>query len=137
VYTDLAAALLVRAERHQTPRDLVEAIEVADLALELKPRNEAARFNLALGLERLGSTDRPNLLGRRFSKSTPRRVGPRKQGVGLGPRSRRRSHRRRRNRATDSEIAAYVRPRLKRRCYSAGTTFSTVGVRRSWPETRR
>jgi len=54
VYTDLAAVLLVRAERHQTPRDLVEAIEVADLALELEPRNEAARFNLALGLERLG-----------------------------------------------------------------------------------
>jgi tetratricopeptide (TPR) repeat protein len=54
VYADLAAALLVRAERHQTPRDLVEAIEMADVALELEPRNETARFNLALGLERLG-----------------------------------------------------------------------------------
>jgi CHAT domain-containing protein len=54
VYADLAAALLVRAERHQAPRDLVEAIEMADVALELEPRNEAARFNLALGLERVG-----------------------------------------------------------------------------------
>src|SRR5262249_31754944 len=54
VYADLAAALMVRAERHQTPRDLVEAIEMADVALELEPQNEAARFNLALGLDRLG-----------------------------------------------------------------------------------
>jgi CHAT domain-containing protein len=54
VFTDLAAALLVRAERHQTPRDLLEAIEMADRALDLDPRNEGARFNLALGLERLG-----------------------------------------------------------------------------------
>src|SRR5262245_24131985 len=54
VYADLAAALMVRGERHQTPRDLVEAIEMADVALELEPRNETARFNLALGLERLG-----------------------------------------------------------------------------------
>jgi len=54
VYTDLAAALMVRAEQHQAPRDLVEAIEMADVALELEPRNETARFNLALGLERLG-----------------------------------------------------------------------------------
>jgi CHAT domain-containing protein len=54
VLTDLAAALLVRAERHQTPRDLLEAIEMADRALDLEPRNEAARFNLALGLDRLG-----------------------------------------------------------------------------------
>src|SRR5262249_32674542 len=54
VYADLAAALMVRAERHQTPGDLVEAIEMTDVALELEPQNEAARFNLALGLDRLG-----------------------------------------------------------------------------------
>jgi CHAT domain-containing protein/tetratricopeptide (TPR) repeat protein len=54
VLTDLAAALLVRAGRYQTPRDLLEAIEMTDRALDLEPRNEAARFNLALGLERLG-----------------------------------------------------------------------------------
>ncbi|MGH7517284.1 MAG: CHAT domain-containing protein [Gemmatimonadales bacterium] len=54
ILTDLAAALLVRAERHQTPRDLLEAIETADRALELDPQNASARFNLALGLERLG-----------------------------------------------------------------------------------
>jgi CHAT domain-containing protein len=53
ILTNLAAALLVRAERHQQPRDLMEAIETADRALELDPRSAAARFNLALGLERL------------------------------------------------------------------------------------
>jgi len=54
VLTDLAAALLVRAERQQTPRDLFEAVEAADRALHLEPRSPAARFNLALGLDRLG-----------------------------------------------------------------------------------
>ncbi len=54
VLADLTAALLVRAERNQTPRDLLEAIETADRALDMEPRNAAARFNLALGLERLG-----------------------------------------------------------------------------------
>lgn len=53
VLADLAAAYLVRAERRQTPRDLLEAIEAAERALELEPRNEAARFNLALALNRL------------------------------------------------------------------------------------
>ncbi|HEY8104480.1 MAG TPA: hypothetical protein VIE46_00160, partial [Gemmatimonadales bacterium] len=54
VLTDLAAALLVRAERHQTGRDLLEAIDAASGAVALEPTNEGARFNLALGLERLG-----------------------------------------------------------------------------------
>jgi CHAT domain-containing protein/tetratricopeptide (TPR) repeat protein len=51
---DLAAALLVRAEHDQTPRDLLEAIETADRALRLEPRDPVARFNLALGLDLLG-----------------------------------------------------------------------------------
>ncbi len=51
---DLSAALLVRAERDQTPRDLLEAIETADRAVRLEPRDPAARFNLALGLDLLG-----------------------------------------------------------------------------------
>src|SRR5712692_5897743 len=54
VLTDLSAALLVRAERDQAPRDLVDAIETADLALRLEPGDPAARFNLALGLDALG-----------------------------------------------------------------------------------
>jgi CHAT domain-containing protein len=54
IMADLAAALLVRAERHRQPRDLLEAIETADGAVELDPRSAAARYNLALGLERLG-----------------------------------------------------------------------------------
>ncbi len=52
--TDLAAALIVRAERKRSPRDLLEAIESADRALELEPRDAAARFDLALALERFG-----------------------------------------------------------------------------------
>jgi CHAT domain-containing protein len=54
VLADLAAAYLVRAEANQTPRDLLEAIEAAEQALEREPRNGAARFNLALALDRLG-----------------------------------------------------------------------------------
>lgn len=54
VLADLAAAHLVRAERMQTPRDLLEAVEAADRAVELEPRNPAALFNLALALDRLG-----------------------------------------------------------------------------------
>ena len=52
--TDLAAALLVRAERSQTPRDVVEAIEAASRALRISPSHAAARFNLALALDRVG-----------------------------------------------------------------------------------
>ncbi|HTC23942.1 MAG TPA: hypothetical protein VK688_06240, partial [Gemmatimonadales bacterium] len=54
ILADLAAALLVRAERDQAPRDLLDAIESADHALELEARDSAARFNLALGLDLLG-----------------------------------------------------------------------------------
>ncbi|CAN5868687.1 hypothetical protein BH23GEM5_BH23GEM5_00040 [soil metagenome] len=54
VLADLAAAYLVRAEANQTPRDLLEAIEAAEQALEREPRNGTARFNLALALDRLG-----------------------------------------------------------------------------------
>lgn len=53
VLVDLAAAYLVRAERDHTPRDLAAAIEAAEQALEREPGNEAARYNLALALERL------------------------------------------------------------------------------------
>ena len=49
-WCDLAAAALVRGE----PTDLLEALESADVALELKPSLEAAAFNRALALERLG-----------------------------------------------------------------------------------
>jgi len=109
VYTDLAAVLLVRAERHQTPRDLVEAIEVADLALELEPRNEAARFNLALGLERLGLDGQAQRAWKafleidstsRWAEEARRRARPPVEAPeppvppGIG--------------ATNSEIAAYV-----------------------------
>lgn len=51
---DLAAALLVRAERAGTPRDLLAAIEAAEEALEHEPGNRAALFNRALALQRWG-----------------------------------------------------------------------------------
>ncbi|HEX2094114.1 MAG TPA: hypothetical protein VHG28_17050, partial [Longimicrobiaceae bacterium] len=51
---DLSAAYLVRAQRAGTPRDLFASVEAAAAALELEPRNAAARFNLALALHRIG-----------------------------------------------------------------------------------
>ena len=54
---DLAAALIVRAERKQAPRDLLEAYEAAQQALATEPRNAVARYNAALALERFGLVD--------------------------------------------------------------------------------
>ena len=56
VLVDLSAAYIVRAERTQSPRDLLEAMETASRALELQASNEAALFNIALAEERLGLT---------------------------------------------------------------------------------
>ncbi len=55
--SDLSAALLLRAGRNQCSGDLVEAIEQADRATAVEPRNLAARYNLAIALERLNLTD--------------------------------------------------------------------------------
>lgn len=54
---DLAAALIVRAERTQAPRDLLEAYETAEQALRREPRNVAALYNRALALDRFGLVD--------------------------------------------------------------------------------
>ncbi|HEX5869150.1 MAG TPA: CHAT domain-containing protein, partial [Longimicrobium sp.] len=54
VLADLAAARIERAEHTQRLHDLLEAVEIADSALMLEPRNPTALFNVALGLERLG-----------------------------------------------------------------------------------
>lgn len=54
VLADLSAAFLVRAERTQNARDLWEAVEAADSAVALEPGQPAARYNLALALDRLG-----------------------------------------------------------------------------------
>jgi len=51
---DLAAAHMVRAEREQNARDLVAAIDYADEALALEPRNLAANYNSALAKQALG-----------------------------------------------------------------------------------
>jgi CHAT domain-containing protein/tetratricopeptide (TPR) repeat protein len=57
VLADLSAALLVRAERAQAPRDLLEAYEAAERALRADPRSAAARYNRALALDRFGAVD--------------------------------------------------------------------------------
>jgi CHAT domain-containing protein len=51
---DLSAALIVRAERTQAPRDLLEAYETAQKAADREPRNPAALYNRALALDRFG-----------------------------------------------------------------------------------
>ncbi|HEX8831292.1 MAG TPA: hypothetical protein VF705_09015, partial [Longimicrobium sp.] len=51
---DLSAALIVRAERSQTPRDLLEAYETAQKAVDRQPHNPAALYNRALALDRFG-----------------------------------------------------------------------------------
>ncbi len=57
VFVDLSAAYLERAERRDTPRDLMEAAEAAERALARDPGNASARFNLALALDRFGLVD--------------------------------------------------------------------------------
>lgn len=51
---DLSAALIVRAERTQAPRDLLEAYEIAEQATNREPNNPAALYNRALALDRFG-----------------------------------------------------------------------------------
>ncbi|WP_325312335.1 CHAT domain-containing protein [Longimicrobium sp.] len=51
---DLSAAHLVRAQRTQNPRDLLEGLNYALEAVATEPHNPAARFNTALALQTLG-----------------------------------------------------------------------------------
>lgn len=51
---DLSATLIIRAERTQAPRDLLEAYETAQKAVDRDPRNAAALYNRALALDRFG-----------------------------------------------------------------------------------
>ncbi|CAA9360780.1 MAG: hypothetical protein AVDCRST_MAG89-3730, partial [uncultured Gemmatimonadetes bacterium] len=51
---DLSGAHLVRAQRTQNPRDLLEGLNYALEAAAAEPRNAAARFNAALALQTLG-----------------------------------------------------------------------------------
>jgi CHAT domain-containing protein len=57
VLADLAAAYLVRAERTHSARDLFAAMETAERAVEQEPANLAARYNLALALQRAWLTE--------------------------------------------------------------------------------
>lgn len=54
---DLSAALIVRAERTQAPRDLAEAYETAERALQHDPRSLPALFNRALAADRFALVD--------------------------------------------------------------------------------
>lgn len=60
ILADLAAAYLVRAEHTQMPGDLDAAMEMAERALEEDSANVAARYNLALALERAGLAEQAN-----------------------------------------------------------------------------
>jgi CHAT domain-containing protein len=51
ILADQAAAFIVRAARTRDPRDLLNAVEAADSAVRLEPKNLAARYNLALALD--------------------------------------------------------------------------------------
>ncbi len=53
IWSDLAAAYLVRAERMDEPRDLVRALAAADHAVRLNGVLKEARFNRALAYEAL------------------------------------------------------------------------------------
>lgn len=54
ILVDLSGAYLVRAQRTQNPRDLLEALEHALEALEVAPRNPDALFNAALAMQMVG-----------------------------------------------------------------------------------
>jgi CHAT domain-containing protein len=51
---DLSGAHLVRAQRTQNARDLLQGLDYALEAVAAEPRNRAARFNTALALQALG-----------------------------------------------------------------------------------
>lgn len=55
VLADLAAAHLMRARELASPRDLYQAVEAAERALELEPTHATARFNAAAALAATGS----------------------------------------------------------------------------------
>ena len=57
LWSDLAAAYLVRARRAEDPLDLLHALELLERGLELAPELPEARFNRALALERLQLQD--------------------------------------------------------------------------------
>jgi len=71
VLVDLSAAHLRRAERRGTARDLLEAVGAAEHALDGAPRNAAARFNLALALDRFGLVDAAIQAWRAFLEVEP------------------------------------------------------------------
>jgi hypothetical protein len=54
LWSDLAAAYYVRAQRTDTPSDLLRSLAAAQRGVEAAPLSAAARFNLALAQEELG-----------------------------------------------------------------------------------
>jgi CHAT domain-containing protein len=65
-WSDLAAASLVR----HRPTDLLIALDAAELALEIQPDLDEARFNRALALERLGLLDAASTEWQQLADST-------------------------------------------------------------------
>jgi CHAT domain-containing protein len=63
---DLSATYLVRGERTQSPRDLLEGMNAAYEALSHEPGNSAALFNAALALQALGVDEQAALAWNAF-----------------------------------------------------------------------
>lgn len=57
ILVDLSGVHLVRAQRAQTPQDLLAAVNYAEQVLKLDPRNRLALYNAALGKQALGLDD--------------------------------------------------------------------------------
>lgn len=69
---DLAAALIVRAERNQAPGDLLEAYETTERALAREPGNLVALYNRTLALDRFGLVDEGARTWRVYLAADPR-----------------------------------------------------------------
>ncbi len=82
IQSDLAAALLLRAERQDEPYDLVQALEAADRAVASDPRLPEARFNRALIFEKLYLAEAERSACDIFFGSIPTPAGLAKPSIG-------------------------------------------------------
>lgn len=92
VLADLAAAHLMRARELKSPRDLYQAVEAAERALELEPAHATARFNAAAALAATGSGEETREAWSRYlavdSTSDWAREARRRRALATSPRPR-------------------------------------------------
>ncbi|HEX8213242.1 MAG TPA: hypothetical protein VF584_23910 [Longimicrobium sp.] len=121
VLVDLSGAHLVRAQRTQNPRDLLEGLNYALEAVEAEPRNRAARFNAALALQTLGLDEQAEIAWTEYLRIDEGPMGGRGAGAARLPRT-----------PSDSRGAAPRRSRgggaRVRRCAPAGGAPLRVGL---------